>query len=54
MFSCNSLARSKSPLGAYFRKCLERMDYKHALKAVARKRIKVIFAVMRDGVPYAA
>ena len=54
MFSGNSLARSKSPLGAYFRKCLERMDYKHALKAVARKRIKVIFAVMRDGVPYAA
>ena len=54
MFSCNSLARSKSPLGAYFRKRLERMDYKHALKAVARKRIKVIFAVMRDGVPYAA
>ena len=43
-----------SPLGAYFRKCLERMDYKHALKAVACKRIKVIFAVMRDGVPYAA
>ena len=54
MFSCNSLARSKGAFGEYFRKCMERMGYKHALKAVARKRMKVIFAVMRDGVPYAA
>ena len=25
-----------------------------ALKAVARKRLKVIYAIMRDAVPYAA
>ncbi len=30
------------------------MRHNTALKAVARKRLKVIYAVMRDAVPYAA
>lgn len=53
IFSCSCLARSSG----YFRDCFDRcrgrgMPYKAALKAVARKRLKVIFAVMRDRVPY--
>ncbi len=55
IFSCNSLSRSKSYYGEYLRKCLARgMGYKAALKATARKRVKVIHAVMRDSVPYSA
>ena len=39
----------------YLRKCRARgMRHKCALKATARKRMKVIYAVMRDGVPYSA
>ena len=30
------------------------MPHGKALKAVARKRLKVIYAIMRDKVPYAA
>jgi hypothetical protein len=30
------------------------MPYKAAIKAVARKRLKVIYAVMRDVRPYVA
>ncbi len=55
IFSCNSLARSKSRFGDYYRRCRDRgMCHGEALKAVARKRIKVIYAIMRDKVPYAA
>lgn len=55
VFSCNSLGRSKGYYGEYMRKCLAKgMKYKCALKATARKRMKVIYAVMRDGVPYSA
>lgn len=55
IFSCNSLTRSKGYYGEYLRKCRARgMKYKCALKATARKRMKVIYAVMRDGVPYSA
>lgn len=55
VFSCNSLCRSKSQYGEYLRKCLAKgMCYRGALKATARKRMKVIYAVMRDGVPYTA
>ena len=55
IFSCNSLARSKNCFGDYYRKCRERgMCHGEALKAVARKRIKVIYAIMRDRVPYSA
>ena len=53
MFSCNSLVRSNSRYGRYLRRCLDRgMTYHAALKATARKRVKAIYAVMRDGVPY--
>lgn len=55
IFSCNSLTRSRSRFGDYYRSCRERgMCHNAALKAVARKRIKVIYAIMRDKVPYAA
>jgi len=55
IFSCNSLARSKSRFGDYYRRCRERgMCHGEALKAVARKRVKVIYAIMRDKVPYSA
>lgn len=55
IFSCGSLASSKSRLGDYFRACRSRgMPYKAALKATARKRMRVIYAVLRDGEPYRA
>lgn len=55
IFSCNSLARSENRFGEYYRRCRERgMSHGAALKAVARKRIKVIYAIMRDRVPYTA
>lgn len=55
IFSCNSLVRSSSRFGEYYRKCRDRgMCHGEALKAVARKRLKVIYAIMRDKVPYAA
>jgi transposase len=55
IFSCNSLTRSRGRFGEYYRKCRDRgMCHGEALKAVARKRIKVIYAIMRDKVPYAA
>ena len=55
IFSCNSLVRSKSRFGECYRGCRGRgMCHGEALKAVARKRLKVIYAIMRDRVPYAA
>ena len=55
IFSCNSLTRSRGRFGEYYRECRGRgMCHGEALKAVARKRIKVIYAIMRDRVPYAA
>lgn len=55
IFSCNSLVRSRNRFGEYYRKCRDRgMCHGEALKAVARKRLKVIYAIMRDKVPYAA
>lgn len=55
VFSCNSLIRSDNRSGAFYRKCRDRgMPHGKALKAVARKRLKVIYAIMRDRVPYAA
>ena len=55
IFSCNSLVRSKNRFGDYYRTCRGRgMCHGEALKAVARKRIKVIYAIMRDRVPYSA
>ena len=41
--------------GEYYARCRDRgMPHGKALKAVARKRLKVIYAVMRDKVPYVA
>lgn len=56
IFSCNSLVRSDSRFGRYYRMLREERHMPHgkALKAVARKRLKVICAIMRDKVPYAA
>lgn len=52
IFSCNSLVRSKGRFGEYYRSCRARgMCHGEALKAVARKRLKVIYAVMRDKAP---
>ena len=55
VFSCGSLQNSRSRLGDYFRACRSRgMPYKAALKAAARKRIRVTYARGRDGEPYRA
>ncbi len=55
IFSCDSLCRSKRRFGDYHRSCRDRgMCHGEALKAVARKRLKVIYAIMRDEVPYSA
>ena len=55
IFSCNSLVRSDTRFGEYYRRCRDRgMCHGEALKAVARKRVKVIYAIMRDRAPYSA
>ena len=55
IFSCNCLARSRNRRVDYYARCRDRgMPHGKALKAVARKRLKVIYAFMRDKVPYAA
>jgi transposase len=55
IFSCNSLVRSSGRYGEYYRSCCDRsMCHGEALKATARKRLKVIYAIMRDKVPYSA
>lgn len=53
IFSCNSLVRSSGRYGEYYRACRARgMGHGRALKAVARKRLRAIYAVMRDRVAY--
>ena len=53
IFSCNSLVGTKGEFGRYYDACRDRgTRHNKALKAVARKRLKVIFAVMRDARPY--
>lgn len=55
IFSCNCLTRTEGRWGDYYTRCRGRgMSHGKALKALARKRLKVIYAVMRDRVPYAA
>ena len=55
IFSCNSLISTDNRFGRYYGECRARgMRHGKALKAVARKRLKVIYAIMRDAVPYAA
>lgn len=53
IFSCNSLVGTSNRFGRYYDECRSRgMRHNKALKAVARKRLGVIYAVMRDRVPY--
>ncbi|MBP3885092.1 MAG: IS110 family transposase, partial [Olsenella sp.] len=53
IFSCNSLVGTKNRFGRYYEECRNRgMRHNKALKAVARKRLGVIYAIMRDRVPY--
>lgn len=55
IFSRNSLSRSKGRFGDCYRGCGDRgMRHGEALKAVARKRLKVVYAIMGDRVPYSA
>lgn len=55
MFSCNCLARSRNRWGDHYARCRDKgMPHGKAPKAVARKRPKMICAVMRDKVPCAA
>ena len=53
IFSCNSLIGTDNRFGRYYDECRARgMRHNKALKAVARKRMKVVYAVMWDAVPY--
>ena len=55
IFSCLSLLGSEGRYTDYYRACRARgMGHNKALKATARKRLKVIYAIMRDKVPYRA
>ena len=50
-----SSARTDGHWGEYYARCRDRgMPHGKALKAVARKRLKVIYAVMRDKILYVA
>lgn len=53
VFSCLSLVGGDTEFGAHYRRCRSRgMGHAAALKATARRRLKVIYAVMRDRRPY--
>ena len=55
VFSCNCLARSRNRWGEHYARCRGRgTPHGKALKAVARKRLEVIYAIMGGKVPYAA
>lgn len=55
VFSCNCLARSRNRWGEHYARCRDRgTPHGKALKAVARKRLEVIYAIMGGKVPYAA
>ena len=46
---------SRNRWGEYYARCRDRgMPHGKALKAVARKRLEVVYAIMGDKVPYAA
>ena len=52
-FTCPSPTGSENEFGRHYRSCRARgMRHTAALKATARKRLKVIYAVMRDARPY--
>lgn len=53
VFSCLSLVGGGTGFGVHYRRCRSRgMRHAAALKATARKRLKVIYAVMRGRRPY--
>lgn len=53
IFSCNSLVGTRNRYGRYYDACAARgMRRNRALKAVARKRMKVIYSIMKDPRPY--
>ena len=53
IFSCNSLVGTGNRFGRYYEECRARgMRHNKALKAVARKRIKVIYSIMKEPRPY--
>lgn len=53
IFSCNSLVGTRNRYGRYYDACVARgMRHNKALKAVARKRMKVIYSIMKDPRPY--
>ena len=53
IYSCTSPVGTRNRFGRYYDACRARgMRHNKALKAVARKRLKVIYAVMRDRAPY--
>ena len=53
VFSCNSLVGTKNRFGRYYDQCRGRnMRHNMALKAVARKRLRVIYAIMKNPRPY--
>ena len=55
VFSCSCLARSRNRWGECYARRRDRgVPRGKALKAVARKRLEVICAIMGDKVPYAA
>lgn len=55
IYSCVSLIGKSGYYSEYYEKCRARgMRHNQALKATARKRLKVIYAVMRDARPYVA
>ena len=52
-FTRDSLAGTNNRFGRSYEQCRSRgMRHNKALKAVARKRLGVIYAIMRDRVPY--
>lgn len=53
IFSCNSLIGTKNRFGRHYDECRARkMRHNAALKTVARKRLRVIYSIMRDPGPY--
>lgn len=53
MFSCNGLVGTKNRFGCHSEECGARgMRHNKALKAVARKRLKAIYSIMRRPRPY--
>lgn len=52
IYSCTSLVGTRGRYGAYYDACRALgMRHNKALKAIAHKRLKVIYAVMRDRAP---